>query len=58
MAQTDDPNALLEWFLVESWQEHLRQHQRVSHADAELQQTVLQYHQGEEAPLVSHHIAI
>ncbi len=58
MAQTDDPNALLEWFLVESWQEHLRQHQRVSHADAELQQAVRQFHQGEEEPVVSHHIAI
>ena len=58
MEQTDDPTSLLEWFMVESWQEHMRQHQRVSHADAELQQAVLQYHQGEEAPLVSHHIAI
>ncbi|MGK3128269.1 MFS transporter [Pantoea sp. C8B4] len=58
MEQTDDPTALLEWFMVESWQEHMRQHQRVSHADAELQQAVLQYHQGEEAPQVSHHIAI
>ena len=58
MAQTNDPDALLEWFMVESWQEHLRQHQRVSHADAELQRAVLQYHQGDEPPKVSHHIAI
>ena len=58
MEQSDDPTALLEWFLVESWQEHLRQHQRVSHADVELQQAVLQYHQGDEPPQVSHHISI
>jgi MFS family permease len=58
MEQSDDPTALLEWFLVESWQEHLRQHQRVSHADVELQQAVLQYHQGDEPPQVSHHSSI
>lgn len=58
MEQTDDAGALLEWFMVESWQEHLRQHQRVSRADAELQQAVLQFHQGDEPPQVSHHIAL
>lgn len=58
MEQSDDPTALLEWFLVESWQEHLRQHQRVSRADVALQQAVLQYHQGDEPPQVSHHISI
>ena len=34
---TGDPECIMEWFLVESWAEHLRQHQRVSHADADLQ---------------------
>lgn len=58
MEQTDDAGALLEWFMVESWQEHLRQHQRVSRADAELQQAVLLFHQGDEPPQVSHHIAL
>ncbi len=31
---------------------------RVSRADAELQQAVLQFHQGDEPPQVSHHIAL
>jgi pimeloyl-ACP methyl ester carboxylesterase len=34
---TSEPERLMEWFLVESWAEHLRQHHRVSHADADLQ---------------------
>ena len=58
MEQTDDPEALLEWFMVESWQEHLRQHQRVSRADAALQQAVLPFHQDDAPPQVSRHIAI
>jgi MFS family permease len=32
-----DPERLVEWFFVESWAEHLRQHHRVSKADADLQ---------------------
>ncbi len=34
---TADPERVMEWFLVESWAEHLRQHHRVSKADADLQ---------------------
>uniref|UniRef100_UPI00148FE624 MFS transporter n=1 Tax=Acinetobacter baumannii TaxID=470 RepID=UPI00148FE624 len=32
-----DPERIVEWFMVESWAEHLRQHRRVSKADATLQ---------------------
>lgn len=49
-----DPNVLLEWFLVESWAEHLRQHRRVSKADADLQEEVLRFHQGGSRPVVRH----
>jgi hypothetical protein len=52
-----DPGVLLEWFLVESWAEHLRQHQRVSKADADLQQEVLRFHQGNARPAVRHFLA-
>ncbi|MDR9751730.1 MFS transporter [Pseudomonas sp. SZMC_28357] len=52
-----DPEVMLEWFQVESWAEHLRQHQRVSNADADLQSTVLRYHKGESKPLVRHFLA-
>ena len=33
---TGDAERVVEWFFVESWAEHLRQHHRVSHADADL----------------------
>jgi MFS family permease len=31
-----DPERVVEWFFVESWAEHLRQHRRASQADAEI----------------------
>lgn len=49
-----DPEKIVEWFLVESWVEHLRQHKRVSKADADLQQETLKYHVGPEKPVVRH----
>lgn len=49
-----DPEVMLEWFLVESWAEHLRQHHRVSKADADIQADVLRFHRGEDRPLVRH----
>lgn len=52
-----DPSVMLEWFQVESWAEHLRQHQRVSKADADIQQEVLRFHQGEQRPVVRHYLA-
>jgi MFS family permease len=48
------PQRVVEWFMVESWAEHLRQHQRFSHAGADLQREVISYHQGAEPPLVTH----
>ena len=46
----------LETFLVESWLEHLRQHQRVTKADRILQSAVHRYHV-EGTPKVTHFIA-
>ncbi len=45
----------LETFLVESWLEHLRQHERVTNADRVLQEETLRYATGE--PQVAHFIA-
>ncbi|MGH6861762.1 MAG: MFS transporter, partial [Phyllobacterium sp.] len=53
-----DPQKIVEWFMVESWAEHLRQHKRVSHADADLQGKVLGYHVGPEKPVVRHFLTI
>jgi len=46
----------LETFLVESWLEHMRQHQRVTNADRILQNVVHQFQVG-GAPKVTHFIA-
>lgn len=53
-----DPRLILEWFHVESWAEHLRQHLRVSNADADLQYEVLRFHKGEGRPVVRHFLAM
>ncbi|MDO3445194.1 MFS transporter [Agrobacterium sp. V1] len=53
-----NPQKIVEWFMVESWAEHLRQHKRVSNADADLQGKVLAYHSGLERPVVRHFLTI
>ncbi|GHB04631.1 MFS transporter [Modicisalibacter luteus] len=49
-----DPSLMLEWFQVESWAEHLRQHKRVSKSAADIQEEVMGFHQGKEGPVVRH----
>ena len=46
----------VETFMLDSWLEHLRQHQRVTHADRDLQESVNR-HQIDGAPRVTHLIA-
>ncbi|EIM25998.1 MFS transporter [Microvirga lotononidis] len=53
-----DPERMVEWFFVESWAEHLRQHRRVSKEDADLQAEAVRFHRGPEAPLVEHFLGI
>jgi MFS family permease len=55
---TADPERIIEWFFVESWAEHLRQHRRVSKADADIQTDARRFHQGPEAPVVQHFLAL
>jgi len=53
---TADEGRYLETFLVESWLEHLRQHQRVTIADRALQNAIHRFHvEGE--PKVTHFIS-
>jgi MFS family permease len=52
-----DPARYVETFVVESWAEHLRQHERVTVADRDIEQQALAFHRGPERPLVSHLIA-
>lgn len=53
-----DPERVVEWFFVESWAEHLRQHRRVSKADADIQAEARRFHQGPEDPVVQHFLAL
>ncbi|WP_431275583.1 MFS transporter [Variovorax ureilyticus] len=55
---TGEPERVIEWFLVESWAEHMRQHGRVSKADADLQAEVLRFHIGPERPVAHHFLAL
>lgn len=51
---TADPALLVEWFTLPSWQEHLRQHHRVSQAAADLQARLRALHRAPLAPVVRH----
>ena len=47
----------LETFVVESWAEHLRQHERVTVSDREMEAVATAFHRGPEPPKVTHLIA-
>jgi hypothetical protein len=53
---TAEQGRMLETFLVESWMEHLRQHERVTQADRVVQDAVDGFHQDGE-PKVTHFVA-
>ena len=48
------PGCYLETFVVDSWSEHLRQHDRLTVADLELTKLTRSFHRGEGPPKVRH----
>jgi len=52
-----DPARWVETFVVESWLEHLRQHERVTAGDRVALDAAARFHRGGDRPLVHHHIA-
>src|ERR671923_431083 len=50
-------NVYIESFLVESWVEHLRQHERMTVADRSIEEHALAFHIDEKPAIVSHFIA-
>jgi Transmembrane secretion effector len=50
-------NVYVESFLVDSWIEHLRQHERMTVADRSIEERALAFHIDEKPPNVSHFIA-
>jgi MFS family permease len=55
-ADTTVPGRYLESFVVESWIEHLRQHERMTAADRAVQDIARVFHRGGELPRVTHFI--
>ncbi|MFC5455191.1 MFS transporter [Prosthecobacter fluviatilis] len=53
-ADLEDPTHFRETFLVGSWAEHLRQHERATMEDQRIEQAVQSFHKGPEAPRVRH----
>jgi MFS family permease len=51
------PGRYIETFLVETWGEYLRQRDRFTVADREIEERVFAYHQGQASPCTSHFIA-
>ncbi|HQR21302.1 MAG TPA: MFS transporter [Burkholderiaceae bacterium] len=54
---TNKPGHYIEYFLDESWAEHLRRFDRFTAADAELRERRYSFHLGASAPVVSRYIA-
>jgi quinol monooxygenase YgiN len=52
------PGRYVEEFLVESWLEHLRQHERFTVSDQEVLQRIMAMHRGATAPRVNHFLAV
>jgi len=52
------PNRYVETFLVESWVEHMRQHERVTRSDLEMENLVRAFHIGDAPPKISHLIHV
>ena len=46
----------LESFVVESWLEHLRQHERITASDRAVQAIAHAFHRGSDPPVVRHFI--
>ncbi|HYQ86266.1 MAG TPA: MFS transporter [Bacteroidota bacterium] len=51
-----DPERHVETFIVESWAEHMRQHDRVTVADRAMEDRIYSFHTGPDRPKVSHYI--
>ncbi|QJX48924.1 MFS transporter [Hymenobacter taeanensis] len=58
-ADMADPTRLVEYFMVESWEEHAQQHERgVGQDEDTLKKQARQFHLGPEPPVVSHLLAL
>jgi hypothetical protein len=58
LRDTADPSHWLEQFMMTSWAEHLRQHERVTVHDREVEDRVRAFHVGPEPVRISHWIDV
>jgi MFS family permease len=56
-SDVSDPTRYLEWFMVETWGEHLRQHYRLTISDTDLENYIRSFHVGPEPPVITHFVA-
>lgn len=54
---SEEPGLVVETFVVASWLEHLRQHERATHDDRHNQEALHRFHIGDTPPKVRHLIA-
>ncbi len=52
------PGVHLEYFVAASWLEHLRQHERITGDDRQVQMQLRELHRGERHPLVRHFVGL
>jgi len=52
------PELMLEVFVVDSWVEHLRQHERGTRSEAAIRDRIFALHRGDAPPVVSHLLAV
>jgi quinol monooxygenase YgiN len=56
-SDTEQPDRMVECFMVESWLEHLRQHERTTVADRKVIEMAQAFHLGSSPPRVTHMVA-
>ncbi|QSQ24091.1 MFS transporter [Pyxidicoccus parkwayensis] len=54
MEDAAEPGCFLEYFLIASWMEHLRQHERVTNEEKRIQDALRALHRGAQSPVVRH----
>jgi MFS family permease len=55
---TTDPRRHVEFYVVESWVEHLRQHERLTVADRAVFENARSFHIGDKPPAVTHFVFV
>ncbi|MEX2367053.1 MAG: MFS transporter [Pseudohongiellaceae bacterium] len=56
MQDTTVPGVYLEYYLIESWLDHLRQHERISRQDAAIQHQIRSLLVADTAPVITHYV--